>query len=86
MMCWTMNPGATPRLSPSFLKLAGRKVLLAADNKSTKLINRYHAPVSGRSWVVVETDDIKGLYEHTSAWGEYLTWEESYSCYAIPGS
>ena len=28
-----------------------------------------------KGWIIVETDNVKGLYEHASEWSELLTWE-----------
>ena len=39
-----------------------------------KMIGRYHGPGSQKGWIIVETDNLHGLYEHASEWSELLEW------------
>lgn len=40
-----------------------------------KMIGRWHAPGSQKGWIIIETDNVAGLYEHASEWADLLDWE-----------
>jgi len=40
-----------------------------------KMIGRWHAPGSDHGWIIVETDNARGLYEHASEWSMEINWE-----------
>lgn len=40
--------------------------------ENSTLIGRYHAPGSVKGWLIVETDDLNTIYQHTSEWAELL--------------
>ena len=35
---------------------------------------RWHAPGSNKGWTLVKTDNLHGLYEHASEWGDLIEW------------
>ena len=40
-----------------------------------KMLGRWHAPGSQKGWIIIETDNLHGVYEHAAEWGEIMTWE-----------
>jgi hypothetical protein len=40
-----------------------------------KQIGRWHAPGSQKGWIIVETDNLHGLYEHASEWSDLIEWD-----------
>ena len=71
MMHWKVNT------HPSNHKDAVHKFLStgAPIPDGCKQVGRWHAPGSGKGWLLVETLDLKTVYEHASEWSHLLTWD-----------
>ncbi len=71
LMHWKVKDGCHEKAVNKFLSTG------APMPENCKLVGRYHAPGSGKGWLVADTEDPNTIYEHASEWGEYLIWETS---------
>ncbi len=68
-MEWKIKDGCQEKAVEKFLSTG------APMPENCELVGRFHAPGSGRGWLVAKTEDVKTVYEHASEWGELLVWE-----------
>ncbi len=68
VMEWKIKDGCQEKAVNKFLDTG------APMPENSTLLGRYHAPGSGKGWLIVETDNLSTLYEHATEWGELLVW------------
>ena len=69
MYTWKAQPGQHKPAAERFLKSGGPMPA------GLKMIGRWHAPGSVCGWLLVESDDLKGVYEHAAEWANYLDFQ-----------
>ena len=69
MMEWKIKDGCVKKAVDKFLSTQ------APVPEGCQIVGRYHAPGSGKGWLIVDTNDLKTVYEHSSEWSEMLKWD-----------
>jgi hypothetical protein len=66
MISWKIAPGHYKPAAEAFLKSG------APMPDGLRMIGRWHAPGSVCGWVLVESEDLKAVYEHVAQWANLL--------------
>ena len=70
-MHWKVKDGCHEKAVEKFLSTG------APMPDNCTLVGRYHAPGSGKGWLIADTEDPLTIYEHASEWNEFLVWENT---------